>query len=200
MSAIVYIPNHADIAEGQLPEQYKGKTRITALVRMFGTRAQVVEDISNDILTHGDVETGHDCLLDQLGDIVGQPRNGMDDATYRVFILSKITRNISKGTPETLLRICMLLLTPTRMYYRPVYPAGFSLTAIGNIPGGGYSANLITYVKNAINASRIGGSAFEYLATVDSNSFSFSDDPDPSGSGFGDSTNGSVGGYLAQII
>lgn len=195
MSAIVYIPNHADLAQARLPTQYVDKPNITALVRIFGDRAQGLENVLYDLISSGGVVSGHDSLLDQIGDVVGQLRNGLSDADYKLRLFAKIGQNVSKGTPEDVIRIFKLLMQADRVYYNPLFPAAFSLTAIGGTPLG-----TMTDIKNAMNSSRIGGVSIDLFASAGSIAFSFSDDPDPNGQGFGDYNDGTVGGVLAQVL
>lgn len=192
---IAHITDHADQAEARLPEQYKGQPNIVASVRLDGDRAQTLEDIFYDMLVNGSILNQHDSLLDQTGDVVVQPREGLSDDDYKVRIFAKIAENVSKATAEELIRIYKVLMQADRVYFNPVYPAGFSITAIGGTPLGA-----VAEIKTALTASRMAGVSIEFFASVDSVSFSFSDDPDPNGQGFGDSSDASVGGYLAQVL
>lgn len=167
---IVKILNHADEAEARLPIQYREKPKLTALVRISGSRAQVFEDILYDMLSNGSVTSAHASLLDQIGDVVGVKRNGLTDSEYKGYLLAKIAENVSKGTAETMIALYKALMRAARVYYRPVYPASFSLTAIGSQP----------------------------IGSTPAVPFSFSDDPDPDGEGFGDYNNGDIGGDFAS--
>lgn len=195
MSEIVKIETHADDAEGRLPEQYKGLPKMVALTRIFGDQAQELEDAFYDILTKGSLSLAFGVLLDQIGDIVDQPRNGLDDASYKVRLIAKIGQNVSNGTAEELVFIYQTLMQADRVYYNPLYPASASLTAIGVDPVG-----TADEIRAALDLSHVGGVSLDYLASVDAISFSFFGDPDPNGEGFGDSTDAAVGGTLATLI
>lgn len=61
-------------------------------------------------------------LLDKLGKIVGQPRNGMDDPTYFIFITAKIRSNKSDGKRETLIALTKLLVPGASIYVKDFPP------------------------------------------------------------------------------
>lgn len=192
---IAYIPDHADLAEARLPQQYMGKAKLTALARLLGSQVQDVEDIVFDMIDNGGILDGYDSLLDQIGDVVGQLRQGLSDADYKLRLIAKIGQNVSDGTTETLIRIFKILMQADKVYFNEIFPAGFSLEAINATPLGS-----IDEIKAALNASRLGGVGIDFFATAPTVAFSFSDDPDLNGEGFGDSTDASVGGTLAQVI
>lgn len=195
MITLTKIENHADLAEGRLLEQYKGKPNIVASVRMDGDRYQVLEDIGFDIFENGSITKGHDAILDQEGTIVDQPRNGLDDDLYKIRLIAKVGQNTSKGTPEDLINIFKNLMQADLVYYAPLYPAGMTLTAIGGSPLG-----TIDDVKQAILASLTGGVSIDLFTSANSISFSFFGDPDPNGQGFGDYNDNTVGGFLAEVL
>lgn len=195
MSEIVHVTDHADEAEAQLPEQYKGLPNLVALARLPGDQYQDLEDVFWDLLSNGSIALAHDGLLDQIGDIVGQPRMNLSDADYRTRIYIKIAENVSRGTVEDLIRIFKALMQADKVWYRPVYPAGFSLTAINGTPLGSLSD-----IYAALNTSRLAGVNLNFLALAPTDSFSFFEDPDPDGLGFGDADDGSIGGTLAEIL
>lgn len=61
-------------------------------------------------------------LLDKLGKIVGQPRNGMDDPSYFIFITAKIRANKSDGKRETLIALTRLLVPGASIYVKDFPP------------------------------------------------------------------------------
>lgn len=195
MIQLTQITDHADQAEARLLQQYKGKTNIIAGVRMFADEIQELENIGFDIFENGSISKGHDAILDQEGTIVNQARNGLDDDIYKLRLIAKVGENTSRGTPENLIQIFKTLMQADLVYYRPNYPAGMTLTAIGGTPFGS-----IDDVKQAISASLMGGVSVDLFTSTDAISFSFFGDPDPNGQGFGDFNDGTVGGYLAEVL
>jgi|SRR5579859_2205794 len=79
-------------------------------------------------------------VLDALGSIVGQPRQGLDDTTYWAFIRARIAANRSSGTAEDLYAIFVLVL-----------PGGVTAAITVRPP-----ANFVIYLTNPITASLAG--------------------------------------------
>ena len=63
-----------------------------------------------------------DDLLDKIGKIVGQPRNGMIDAEYLILITARIAANRSDGRRETLIRLAKLLVPGATIYVKDYPP------------------------------------------------------------------------------
>lgn len=195
MSSITKITTHEADALDRLPEQYRDRPKMQALVSIMGARSQELEDAFFDIIQNGSLAEASGPVLDQIGDIVGQPRQGRNDQKYRVRLFAKIGQNVSKGTGEDLIAIFKALMQADRVYYNPLYPAGAYLTAIGTDPVG-----TIEEIRAALEASHSGGVSINYFVVVEAASFSFLDDPDPSGQGFGDYNDADVGGTFATIF
>lgn len=195
MSELVKITTHVDDAIERLPEQYRGKPKLEALLRGYAERTQTLEDVMFEVLRSGALVNAYGAILDQIGDIVDQPRGGRNDAKYKLRIVAKIGQNLSRGTAEDLIQIFKTLMQADRIHYTPSFPAGLNLTAIGVDPVG-----TTDEVKAAMEFSHAGGVAINLYSVVDSISFSFQGDPDPNAQGFGDYNDSSVGGALATIF
>lgn len=72
--------------------------------------AQSLEAAFQQLLTQRNIETAVGAQLDVIGKLVGQPRDGLDDDTYRRYIRARITTNRSSGTVGDALKIARLLL------------------------------------------------------------------------------------------
>lgn len=192
---IIKVTTHTLDALDRLPEQYRDKPKIRALISVIGSRSQELEEVFFAIIGSGGISGGTGSQLDQIGDIVGQKRSGREDGPYRIRILAKIGQNVSKGTAEDLISVFKLLMQADRVYYNPLYPASAYLTAIGTNPVG-----TIEEVREAMQHSHAAGVSIAYFLVVDGVSFSFLDDPDPNGQGFGDVNDPSVGGNYATIL
>lgn len=195
MSTLTKITTHAPDAQARLPEQYRDKPKLLALIAAVGAQSQVLEDVLYDLLQNGSLSTASGAALDQLGDIVGQDRGGRTDDKYKIRILAKIGQNISRGTGEDLIQIFKALMQADLVYLNPNYPAGASLTAIGSDPIG-----TIDEIRAAMEQSHAGGVSIDYYFTTPAVAFSFADDPDPAGQGFGDFNDATVGGTFATIL
>ncbi len=97
--------DHETEMVGRLPVQYR-KIRIEAYARVIASEIQAVEDALFDLLTLRQIDTATDATLTRIGDIVGQPRDGItDDDVYRRLVRARIAANKSRGTPDDILRV-----------------------------------------------------------------------------------------------
>jgi hypothetical protein len=126
------ITDHVAAAVGRLIEQYRDKANVVALVSIFAARAQVLEDALWDLYLLRWVGSATGAALDNLGAIVGQPRQSADDEVYRLYVQARIRLNRSSGTTEDLLAVLGLVFSgEMRLHDRP--PAGFRLELVGAV-------------------------------------------------------------------
>jgi hypothetical protein len=109
---LVYQGDLAGLAESRLLSQDADKPRIVAFVRALGAGAQLLEDIAFSVLT-STLDICSDHRLDQWGDLVGEPRGGLDDTQYRVFIKARILANRSAGHLDEIIRVAQLVTAPS---------------------------------------------------------------------------------------
>lgn len=119
------ITNHAERAVNLLIEQFRKKAQnLISVLRIFGNSVQLVEDTESDLLTLRSVSSATGQQLDNIGEIVGQPRGDVtNDETYRNNILIRIFINSFSGTPEALISAMRLTTNATRVQYKELYPA-----------------------------------------------------------------------------
>lgn len=195
ITTVTEISTHADDAVARLPEQYKDKSLLEALVRALANRTQALETVLFDLFENRSLYSAVGTQLDGIGQIVDQPRNGLTDDIYRIRIFAKIAQNVSKGTPEDLIRIFKLLMQANKIYYYEVYPAAVYMTAVGGAPIGNTNE-----IRKAVEASKAGGVAIDLLSIADENAFSFFEDPDLDGLGFGTTDDPLEGGTFTTIL
>jgi len=169
--SITKTENHSEEAVARLISQFKGKERIEALVTAFVDQYQDLENMSYDMENNRSVNTAVGNQLDQLGEIVDVARGGLDNEDYRKAIITKIAINVSKGTPENLLAIFLLLTEAQRAIYLETHPAEVEIYA---------NENIEYVIKDD------GEDAFAFDGGID-------------GLGFGDIFDADVGGTFAYI-
>lgn len=69
-----------------------------------------LESVLQELLLNRSISTATGVTLDQLGVIVGQPRNGLDDDTYRRYIRARVAAHRSDGTFEALIKVASLVV------------------------------------------------------------------------------------------
>lgn len=125
---ITQITDHAAQAKARLLFQYQGKANIEALLdSLGGQQIQDLEDILFDINTRLDIDNSVGVQLNNIGLIVGQPRKGQDDITYRLFLKAKAGVNVSEGDIERVLSVWKIITGGTIVSLTEIYPAAIEL-------------------------------------------------------------------------
>jgi hypothetical protein len=111
------VTTHEAVGVSRLTERYR-KPVISALLASWLGEAQAVELAFYDLLTNRSPATAEGPVLDLLGKIVGQPRQGRSDDQYRLWIAARILVNRSSGLPSQLLAIAVKLTGQTAIELR----------------------------------------------------------------------------------
>lgn len=80
------------------------------LIVVLTSPADEIETAFYDLLMALVLDNATGVVLDRLGSIVGQDRNGQLDDVYRRYIRARIATNNSQGDPESLLTIARLIV------------------------------------------------------------------------------------------
>jgi hypothetical protein len=107
---LTQITDRVERALARLPQQHKDKANIRALVTVFVTQVQELSDAAWQLYTLRRIDTAEGVQLDQLGDIVGQPRAGLSDDDYRRYIRARVATNRSLASVEELIKITRLIV------------------------------------------------------------------------------------------
>lgn len=92
------------------------ENNITKLLRAWLAGVQDIENALQQLLTMRFIDTAVGVQLDVLGNIVGQGRDGLVDATYRRYIRARISANRSKGTIADAIRVADLVVYDDASY------------------------------------------------------------------------------------
>lgn len=197
------IPDHVQQALDRLLEQYKERPNIAAFYTAFIQQIQDEENAVYDLdgtrqLYNGTTYPAVGEQLDGIGAIVGINRNGLDDASYLVFILGKIAANFSDTTSPTIELIADIFFQPSELVLHNFYPAEVDLEMAGIL----LTPTLWPVVFPLLQKSLGAGIKLGFISQYDLvNAFVVGDDfGNGEGGGFGDDTNPSVGGMLATDI
>ena len=128
---VTQITDHEDRAEARLPEQFKGKDFMVALLRAFASEVQDIEDAVFPMLSLLDIDTMIGAQLDGIGGILTEPRAGLSDANYRIALNAKAARITASGTPEQIIERYLTLTGASAVQYTPQYPAKILLDGTG---------------------------------------------------------------------
>lgn len=91
---------HTTEAIGRLITQFKGSSRLHALIKSYVDQIQELEIAAYTLLTDRAIDTAEGAQLDGIGEIVGLRRGGLTDDEYRVRLAVQIRLNLSSGTIE----------------------------------------------------------------------------------------------------
>ena len=99
------ITTHRADALGRLLQQSKNRPNITGVVGAFADAVQGLEDLAYPVLSGRQLNQAVGAQLDGIGELVGQARDGQDDATYRLFLAGRIYANNSAADTETIIAL-----------------------------------------------------------------------------------------------
>ena len=127
------IETHADNAADRLTSQYADADKLQALVSLWGERIQGIEDAAWTLLTDRWLGVADGQQLDELGELVGEPRLGRTDETYREAIQVRITINQSGGEPERIIEFLVRIVGADNVLYQEKYPAKIEVFVGGEV-------------------------------------------------------------------
>ena len=99
--------NHVKEGLANLISQFSGKVKIEAVLGIFLSKIQELEDVYSDLLTETTIDNSVGQQLDNIGSIVGEARLGRTDEPYRTAIKARIGLNTSAGIIEDIISIAI---------------------------------------------------------------------------------------------
>lgn len=99
------------VVDGQelLLFQFQDSPRLKALLAIYLKQIQEVEDALWLELQQRDINQAAGIYLDQIGDLIGQPRSGLADLVYRDLLRARIAANRSRGTSADIIDVIQAL-------------------------------------------------------------------------------------------
>jgi len=183
------ILTHEVDAVALLTDRYR-QPKISALLAAWTAEVQALELAYWDLLTKRSPATAQGAVLDLLGKIVGQPREGRTDEQYRVWISARVLVNQSSGLSRQLIALAAKLCqVPIRI--EDHYPAAFTIHAMGPVVG----ADGVEIAQLIVLAKAAGVQAFFHWYDDSTTAFRFS----VSGDSVYDSPQGFNHGRLSAI-
>lgn len=191
-------------AKDWLAGQFSEATRLQALTGALAESVKDIDDIAVTLQTWRDLDTASGVALDQIGQVINQPRYGggypvgESDADYRPKLRAAILRNRSNGTAEQLIAMIVALLDGLSPVVQIIDapPAGFVCAVwVSAAPSTAQAQALVEFCV----AAKAAGVGIVGLAWYTAPTFAFDGYPDPPFKGYDDGT-GLVGGYWANYI
>jgi len=105
MATIDYISDWQKKLRKRLYQQFRTKVTWQALADMLAAQFQDLEDAAQSVLSIVSIDDSEGVQLDQIGALIGQPRLGVNDSTYRGFLRARIIANRAAGRIEEIYRV-----------------------------------------------------------------------------------------------
>lgn len=167
----------------KLPEQFKGKPKMEALINAFAVELDELQDVFTELHELRNLNSAIGKQLDLAGSIVVLSRaeatafadrvdfDVMDDDRYRLFLKYKALRNTNNCTYPELMEACQLLYDAKKVYYMEPdeKPAYFKVMV-----GGQFDESLMSILKNTNTTVKPGGVSVD-LEFFDMEFFGFRD-------------------------
>lgn len=170
-----YIFDHVEQALAEIVT-YLDQPNFRAFIKTAAIEVQELEDTLWACIVERFLSRAVGAQLDQYGEVVGEPRNGLLDGEYREFLQARIWTNLSHGTPDEMTAILAVIARAvSEVHYYPLYPAAcaFDYTSL-------FASSQAA--RDRINAQMIeaapAGVLIDYIVEARPDYFGFADDPD----------------------
>lgn len=185
------------------------QSNIGKVIKILTDELDLLKTTFDRIEEWRDVEKAEGAVLDDLGMNVGQPRGAATDEIYRILLRSKVARNLSDGTIDTIIRVISIAVNadPKEIRIQELYndpnnpePAAIGLIQIPlrKLNEVGMSPKQFVQLVQRTVAAGVRVASIEMTGT-----FSFSSHPTQSEysdtEGFADIAQ-TVGGYLGAMF
>jgi hypothetical protein len=192
------IPVRRNIALSRLLAQYENDEALRAIVANYADEGQELETAILDVVATRFVDYAFGIVLDMLGSVVGEGRQGRTDAVYQTWIKARIRANRSRGLASDLIEVLQLIGADVQAV-DDVPPAGLRV-AVGPATEG----YLIAQYAAIANECRAGGVSLDFEYATDEDGFIFDDAVSPfvdgTTHGFDDAVAGGLGGKLGGSV
>lgn len=190
---------HVTLAIARVVEQFKPAERLQALLSALVGPIQEIDDAVWQLYTERWPAVAEGVNLDMLGEIVGQPREGRDDETYRLWIAARVYVNRSTGKGDDTVHVMALIAPDAEVTVTETFPAAYMVEAVGLTPDPVSIWQILLKVKPAGVQMNFAYSDADpdFLFTFAPSSTLVAGDTDK---GFGDSTNPATGGQLIGLL
>lgn len=130
MSDPVYITDHVERARELMTNDLKDKPNMGAFNKAFVSEVQELEDVFYELVIQRRVETAQGAMLDQLGAVVGEARDGLSDNDYRRFVQARVETNIGEGEIPRLISVLKTITGASTVRFQALPPANYSVSYV----------------------------------------------------------------------
>lgn len=160
----VYIQDHAGELLRDTPWQFRQKADVFANALWSGISAgvQALEDDFFDLLVQTGFNTAAGFALEQWGSIVGEQREGLSDAEYRLIIRGRLFARACGGTLEEIIQIASA--TSDGQSTVDEYPVAIIITVLTDVP---LNVRFARRLRRVLGVSIPAGVEFDLVAGED---------------------------------
>lgn len=163
--AVVFkdLETHVEEALGNLLEQFQDSAQLKKLLEIYIRQISDLENAFEQLQTERtDIATSVGAQLDGIGSIIGEARQGRDDADYRIALNNRIALNLSTGTREDIITVMLGVLgQSTNVQITEYFPAAFEALIEDAVMIGFDPTQVQTFVSSARPAGVRGIVRFE---------------------------------------
>jgi hypothetical protein len=177
---------NAEAGTRRLLNQFQNLPGWEAILSALLEQFDELEDSSTQLGVLSAIDRNVGAQLDNIGALIGEPREGFDDVVYRLHLKARVFLNKGSGTaPEILRMFDTLLGGAVDLRLEDEYPATFSLHTEDSAALDG---TLAPYLATFLSQARAAGvrSIFHWTVVPPSETFAFYESSE--GLGFDDGT------------
>jgi hypothetical protein len=115
--------DYSSVARVRLAGRINQKPLVEAVATSLPKQLTIVEATLDQLKNERSIDTAIGVQLDRVGEIVGEPRNGRDDETYRQYIKFRVFVNVSKGRPHDVSYATRFITQGDDIQYQEFFPA-----------------------------------------------------------------------------
>lgn len=115
-----------------LLEQYKNSENIIKILEIVFDQCEFLENVFDDLKNILDIENQSGSVLDLIGDIISEKRNGLNDYDYKKQIKFAIFKNTSRGFVVDIIKIIKFLTNANLVVYSDNPPASYTIYTDGS--------------------------------------------------------------------
>lgn len=169
---IKYVSDHVLDGLDRVISRFDHSPRLRGFIAALLDQVQEVEGVLLDLFYSRTLDGATDAQLDVIGRVVGEPRDGLDDAAYRRFIRARLSVNLSQGERERLKDIVRATAGTDDVQFVPNYPAAFVVYYLTRTP---LSASVRNRIKAMLLDATGSGIGLD-LVEADEDYFGFAED------------------------
>lgn len=108
--AIAKTTTHVSEALSKLARQFQGLPAISGLVSVYSAQVQALEEVFFQLFVERELGRAVGAQLDRLGVLLGEPRKALNDASYRLRLVTRVRLNVSSGSIPDLIELIRVLI------------------------------------------------------------------------------------------